>query len=157
MRSRKLCSNMFFWCVFVTVSVCVSVMILCMNVYENKCFPSSMTKSSCVCVCVSERERETYLCLYYIRRCIFAKLFRVLCKTDFSIPSNVAILYEEGMFFRKRDRPPVGHQRCNQSPHTVNTISSCYWHSCAHSGRPLGKQNIARSYVEQKVKSRRML
>jgi len=26
------------------------------------------------------------------------------------------------------------------SAHTVNTISSCYWHSCAHSGRPLSWQ-----------------
>ena len=78
MRSRKLCSNMFFWCVFVTVKVCMSV---CMFVL----------------VCVRQREREqergVFVCVLVDGKDVFLRNSLVfLCKIDFSISSNVAIL-----------------------------------------------------------------
>ncbi len=111
-----------------------------------------MTQSSCVracvrvCVrvsgvCVCVRERKTLLCLVQ----------------DWLCHSFERCDSQKRNVLRKRDRPPVGHQRCIQILHNVNRILSCYWPSCAHSRRPLGQQNIAPSYVEQKVKPRRML
>ena len=47
-----------------------------------------------VCVFVSERERErdVFVCVSRWQGCVFVKLSRVLCKIDFSISFNVAIL-----------------------------------------------------------------
>ena len=103
MRSRKLCSNMCFWCVFVTVKVCMSVFI----------FLS-------VCLCQRERERETYLCVLVDGKDVFLWNYLVSC-------ARLTFQFLWTLRFSKKERSSksvTGHQLDTSAAINLPTLST---------------------------------